>query len=228
MMPVLSSAHTDAASISRIRPCRYPSALGTLPGRRGHARAAARARRATPTTGGATCRSSKGLYNFDTIRIDYFRDATAMFEAFKAGLIDYRVEDDPTRWRIRIRFSRRAKDGRIAHGDHPERPAERRVGLRLQHPPADVRRPPRSRGAGVDVRLRVDQRQSPRRRVQAFRGLLRRQRIVVGRSAGLRARARLARALPRRRQGRRDGGPVAGADSDGTRTRPGACPQRHR
>ena len=29
---------------------------------------------------------SRGLYNFDEIRIDYFRDATAMFEAFKAGL----------------------------------------------------------------------------------------------------------------------------------------------
>ena len=37
---------------------------------------------------------SRGLYNFDSIRIDYYRDATAMFEAFKAGLIDYRVEDD--------------------------------------------------------------------------------------------------------------------------------------
>ena len=41
---------------------------------------------------------SRGLYNFDQIRIEYYRDANALFEAFKAGLVDYRVEDDPNRW----------------------------------------------------------------------------------------------------------------------------------
>jgi peptide/nickel transport system substrate-binding protein len=55
---------------------------------------------------------SRGLYNFDRIRIDYYRDATAMFEAFKAGLIDYRVEDDPNRWRNEYNFAA-AKDGRV-------------------------------------------------------------------------------------------------------------------
>src|SRR5271155_5397164 len=55
---------------------------------------------------------SRGLYNFDEIRIDYYRDATAMFEAFKAGLIDYRVEDDTNRWRSDYDFPA-AKDGRI-------------------------------------------------------------------------------------------------------------------
>src|SRR5271167_5018952 len=55
---------------------------------------------------------TRGLYNFDSIRIDYFRDATAMFEAFKAGLIDYRVEDDTNRWRTGYDFPA-ARDGRI-------------------------------------------------------------------------------------------------------------------
>ena len=55
---------------------------------------------------------SRGLYNFDRIRIDYYRDATAMFEAFKAGLIDYRVEDDPNRWRNEYDFPA-ARDGRV-------------------------------------------------------------------------------------------------------------------
>jgi peptide/nickel transport system substrate-binding protein len=55
---------------------------------------------------------SRGLYNFDRIRIDYYRDASAMFEAFKAGLIDYRVEDDPNRWRNQYDFPA-ARDGRI-------------------------------------------------------------------------------------------------------------------
>jgi peptide/nickel transport system substrate-binding protein len=55
---------------------------------------------------------ARGLYNFDRIRIDYYRDATAMFEAFKAGLIDYRVEDDTNRWRNGYDFPA-ARDGRI-------------------------------------------------------------------------------------------------------------------
>jgi peptide/nickel transport system substrate-binding protein len=55
---------------------------------------------------------SRGLYNFDRIRIDYYRDATAMFEAFKAGLVDYRVEEDPNRWRNEYNFAA-AKDGRV-------------------------------------------------------------------------------------------------------------------
>jgi peptide/nickel transport system substrate-binding protein len=40
----------------------------------------------------------RGLYNFDEIEIDYFRDGNALFEAFKAGLYDYRAETDPARW----------------------------------------------------------------------------------------------------------------------------------
>ena len=40
----------------------------------------------------------RGLFNFDEIRIEYFRDSNALFEAFKAGLIDYREETNPTRW----------------------------------------------------------------------------------------------------------------------------------
>ena len=40
----------------------------------------------------------KGLYNFDEIQIEYFRDANSLFEAFKAGLVDYRDETNPTRW----------------------------------------------------------------------------------------------------------------------------------
>lgn len=42
--------------------------------------------------------SKVGLDNFDEIRLTYFRDANAMFEAFKKGLVDVRIENDPTRW----------------------------------------------------------------------------------------------------------------------------------
>ncbi len=40
----------------------------------------------------------RGRFNFDEIRVEYFRDASSMFEAFKAGELDVRQEDDPGRW----------------------------------------------------------------------------------------------------------------------------------
>lgn len=41
---------------------------------------------------------NRGRFNFDDIRFDYFRDASVMFETFKSGNIDLRLEDDPGRW----------------------------------------------------------------------------------------------------------------------------------
>lgn len=41
---------------------------------------------------------SRGLYNPDEIRLDYYRDANALFSAFRGGLYDIRAEDNPTRW----------------------------------------------------------------------------------------------------------------------------------
>lgn len=41
---------------------------------------------------------NRGRHNFDTIRLEYFADATAAFEAFKAGEVTYRTESDPKKW----------------------------------------------------------------------------------------------------------------------------------
>lgn len=41
---------------------------------------------------------NRGLYNIDTIRYDYYRDMEVMFEAFKAGEIDFRAENSAKRW----------------------------------------------------------------------------------------------------------------------------------
>lgn len=41
---------------------------------------------------------NKGVWNFDAVRLDYYRDANAAFEAFKKGEADIRQEDDPVRW----------------------------------------------------------------------------------------------------------------------------------
>lgn len=55
---------------------------------------------------------NRGLYNFDEIRYDYYRDAGALFEAFKSGLVRLRNEDDPTRWTEGYTFPA-LKDGRV-------------------------------------------------------------------------------------------------------------------
>jgi peptide/nickel transport system substrate-binding protein len=54
----------------------------------------------------------RGLYNFDEIQIDYYRDPAAMFEAFKAGLYDFRLEDDASRWARDYDFPA-IRDGRV-------------------------------------------------------------------------------------------------------------------
>jgi len=55
---------------------------------------------------------ARGRFNFDEIRIDYFRDAASLFEAFKAGQIDVRPEDEPGRWAEGYNFPA-ATDGRV-------------------------------------------------------------------------------------------------------------------
>jgi peptide/nickel transport system substrate-binding protein len=54
----------------------------------------------------------RGLFNFDEIRIEYFRDSNSLYEAFKAGLVDYRDETNPTRWLTGYDFPALA-DGRV-------------------------------------------------------------------------------------------------------------------
>lgn len=42
--------------------------------------------------------SSNGMYNFDTVSFDYFRDDTAALESFIKGDLNFRRETDPRRW----------------------------------------------------------------------------------------------------------------------------------
>lgn len=59
---------------------------------------------------------TRGRFNFEEIRIEYFRDASSLFEAFKAGEIDVRIEDDPGRWIEGYRLAAVA-DGRVVKGE---------------------------------------------------------------------------------------------------------------
>ncbi len=47
---------------------------------------------------------NRGVWNFDSIRYDYYRDGNTYFEAFKKGLYDLRVETDPGRWETAYDF----------------------------------------------------------------------------------------------------------------------------
>ncbi len=42
--------------------------------------------------------TARGLNNFDIIRTEYYRDATVALEAFKAGQVDYRMENIAKNW----------------------------------------------------------------------------------------------------------------------------------
>jgi peptide/nickel transport system substrate-binding protein len=102
IMPVLSRAHIDAEHFED-QTLQIP--IGSGPYRVAEVKPGERlVLERDPNYWGRDLPISRGLYNFDRIRIDYYRDATAMFEAFKAGLIDYRVEDDTNRWRNEYDF----------------------------------------------------------------------------------------------------------------------------
>ena len=56
---------------------------------------------------------SKGLYNFDEIRYDFYRDTTVAVEAFKAGHYDIRQENEAKKWATAYQDMTALKDGRV-------------------------------------------------------------------------------------------------------------------
>jgi peptide/nickel transport system substrate-binding protein len=117
LMPVLSRLHTDAEHFED-QTLQIP--VGSGPYRIAEVEPGQRVvLRRDPNYWARDLPITRGLYNFDEIRIDYYRDASAMFEAFKAGLYDFRIEDDATRWRAGYDFPA-ASDGRIVKQAVPD------------------------------------------------------------------------------------------------------------
>jgi microcin C transport system substrate-binding protein len=54
----------------------------------------------------------RGAYNFDAVRLDYFRDATVAREAFKAGEFDWRYENQALAWATQYEIDA-VRDGRM-------------------------------------------------------------------------------------------------------------------
>ncbi len=61
---------------------------------------------------------NRGLWNFKSIRFDYYRDGNTHFEAFKKGLYDARNETDPGRWRTAYDFPA-LRDGQVVKEEFP-------------------------------------------------------------------------------------------------------------
>jgi peptide/nickel transport system substrate-binding protein len=55
---------------------------------------------------------TKGLWNFDEVRFEYFRDSQSAFEAFKKHLVDTRYESDAGKWSTAYNFEA-AKNGGV-------------------------------------------------------------------------------------------------------------------
>jgi len=68
--------------------------------------------RRNPAYWGRDLPVNTGRFNFDEVSFDYYRDAIAMFEAFKSGGIDFWNEEDPARWASGYDVPA-VKDGRI-------------------------------------------------------------------------------------------------------------------
>ncbi len=74
--------------------------------------------RRDPNYWGGSLAVNAGRHNFDTVRYDYYRDQNSAFEAFKKGLCDVRLENDPTRWARGYDFPA-VGDGRIVREKIP-------------------------------------------------------------------------------------------------------------
>ena len=69
---------------------------------------------------------NRGRHNFDRIRYDYYRDSTIALEAFKAGEIDFRVENNSKDWATQYDFPA------VADGDVTVEQVPHEIGTGMQ------------------------------------------------------------------------------------------------
>src|SRR5690606_32165301 len=61
----------------------------------------------------------RGRNNFDTIRVEYFADSDAAFEAFKAGAYTFRIENSSKQWATGYDFDA-VKNGYVIKAELPD------------------------------------------------------------------------------------------------------------
>ncbi len=72
--------------------------------------------------------SKVGFDNYDTIKVEYFRDTTAQFEAFKKGVFDIYPESDPSKWESAYDFPA-VEEGRVTKAAFTSGRPERMLGF---------------------------------------------------------------------------------------------------
>lgn len=96
LMPVLAKHAVDVASFEETS---MAAPLGSGPYRVSAVKpGASLTLTRNPDYWGRDLPVNRGLWNFDEIRLDFYREANGAFEAFKRGLYDFRVETEPLRW----------------------------------------------------------------------------------------------------------------------------------
>jgi len=96
LMPILPRHAVDAATFEETS---MSAPIGSGPYRVGAVKPGASVTLArNPDYWGRDLPANRGLWNFDEIRLDFYREANGQFEAFKRGLFDFRVENEPLRW----------------------------------------------------------------------------------------------------------------------------------
>ena len=96
LMPVLPRHAIDAATFEETS---LAAPIGSGPYRVGAVKAGTNVTLIrNPDYWGRDLPVNQGLWNFDEIRLDFYRESNAQFEAFKRGLYDFRVETEPMRW----------------------------------------------------------------------------------------------------------------------------------
>ena len=97
---------------------------------------------------------SRGQWNFDELRFEYYRDETVAFESFKAGNLDYWTEFERQELGHGLRLRRRQEWlGHPAGSADRAQPADAK--LRAQSAPPAVPGPPRAAGLQSRLRLRM-------------------------------------------------------------------------
>ena len=110
LMPILPRHATDAATFEETS---MTAPTGSGPYRVSAVRPGASVTLTrNPDYWGRDLPVNRGLWNFDEIRLDYYREANGLFEAFKRGLYDFRVENEPLRWHDGYDFPD-ARDGKV-------------------------------------------------------------------------------------------------------------------
>ena len=96
LMPIFAK---HALNVATFEETSLTAPLGSGPYRVTNVRAgAAVTMTRNPDYWGRELPPNRGLWNFDEVRLDFYREANGAFEAFKRGLYDFRVETEPLRW----------------------------------------------------------------------------------------------------------------------------------